>query len=536
MAKLPEGIERIRIREWENKHENFVQKLEKNASFKLRLPASKDSSAAKYRATTKNFQWLIKHAIDKKIRLRAMGSGWSFSKVAVTEGGIIDTKSLRLSFALSKSMVHPDYLDQGGEPGDLFLAQCGMSILQINSKLEKRTAPRSIKASGASNGQTIAGALSTGTHGAAFGVGAIQDFVVGLHVIVGTDRHVYIERASDPRVSDKFVKWLGAELIRDDDMFNAAVVSFGSFGIIHGVMIETEPLFLLEEHRLDEIPYDTALKLAMNKQDFSQIEPTLPFPVSSPGRELYHFEVLINPHKFKENDKDKGVFLKILYKQPYRSNYDRREPVHDGFTYGDDLLGLVQTVLDSLGPLSDAIVPSLVNTLFPLAYKKVPPETGTVGETFTGTKFRGKVGSAAIGIDIKDSAQVVKEIIRLNDKRAFPGGLSLRYVKGTQASLGFTKFPKTCVLELDGVDSKKTRKFYESVWDRLEELNIPYTLHWGKINFNLNKKRVEDMYGQDTVETWIETRNSLLDEATREVFTNKFIEKCGLNRTLGAIV
>jgi hypothetical protein len=52
-----------------------------------------------------------------------------------------------------------------------------MSILQINEKLE--AAGRSLKASGASNGQSIAGCISTGTHGAAFQVGAVHEAIVG---------------------------------------------------------------------------------------------------------------------------------------------------------------------------------------------------------------------------------------------------------------------------------------------------------------------------------------------------------------------
>ncbi|MCK8519992.1 FAD-binding protein [Aquimarina sp. D1M17] len=535
---LPKGIEILPIRKWENRHQNFTQKLTPGASFKVKNDPSIPKGTDRYLATTKNLQWLIGHAIDNDIRLRAMGSGWSFSKVAVSEGGILDTKSLRLNFSVSKSNVHQKYIDKGGSPDNLFFAQCGVSMLQLNSKLEKEKRPnRSIKASGASNGQTVAGALSTGTHGSAFNVGSIQDFVTGIHLIVGKDRHVWLEKESNPIVSDGFIKWLGAELIRDDIMFNSALVSFGSFGFIHGIMIETEPKFLLEEHRIDEIAYTSALKNTMNTLNFSGINSILPFPQHSPDRELYHFEVLINPYEFEANNKDKGVFLKAIYKRKYRNDYTRRTQDDRGLTYGDDLLGLIQTVMDSLGGLSVLLVPKLVSILFPLAYKEVPPVEGTIGETFSNTKFRGKVASAALGIDIKDSTKVVEEILKvIEDGDPFPGGISLRYVKGTEALLGFTKFPKTCVLELDGVDAKVTRKFYEKIWNRLEAAGIKYTLHWGKINFNLNFNRVQHMYGAATVQHWIDSRNALLTPEAMKVFTNKFIEKCGLDKTVGAIV
>jgi hypothetical protein len=55
--------------------------------------------------TSANFGWLIQHAIDNDLHLRAMGNGWSLSEVAVCEGGAVDTKALRLSFALRNSFV-----------------------------------------------------------------------------------------------------------------------------------------------------------------------------------------------------------------------------------------------------------------------------------------------------------------------------------------------------------------------------------------------------------------------------------------------
>lgn len=526
---LPEGIEKWAIEEWENVHRNFKARFKKNTSFSLKNPSSVSKSADKYKLTTKNFQWLIQFGIDNNIQLRAMGNGWSFTEIAIPDGGVINTKSLRLSFNLKDNFVADAYRNAGGKAGDLFLAQCGMSVFQLHNKLEKESNPkRSLKACGASNGQSIVGAMSTGTHGAAFGVGAIQDSVAGLHIVTGPNRHVWIERASYPVVSNEFIDWLGAELIRNDDVFDAALVSFGSFGFIHGVLIETEPLFLLEEHRTDQIAYNDAIKSAINTLDFSSVANVLPLPPGDPAKQLYHFEVVINPHRFEPDNAAKGIFFKTMYKLPYTNDYVRRTTDDNGFTYGDDLLGVIQTVLDSLGGLAVSVVPSLVNTMFPLAFKATEAATGTLGETFINTKFRGKVASAAIAIDVSNASKVVEEIIAINKTTPFAGGLSLRFVKGTKALLGFTRFEKTCVLEMDGVDSKVSRDFYQTVWNRLEALNIPYCLHWGKINFNLNAQRVRNMYGNENVDKWIASRNQLLDAASRKVFTNKFSQTCGL--------
>jgi len=523
---LPEGISKLPIQKWTNKHQNFTHDLVNNASFKLRNPPGVKNSD-RYPKTTKNFQWLIEHALTHNLKLRAMGSGWSFTKVGVTEGGLIDTASLNFSFPIRQKHTSLNYARQ---PEDLYFLQCGAIIHEVNTRLAKKNPQRSIKASGASNGQTIAGALSTGTHGAALNFGAVPDFVVGLHLITGPNKHIWLERASYPVASQEFVDWLGADLVQDDALFNAALVSFGSFGFIHGVMIETEPQFLLTEFREGAIAYNATLKNAMKTLDFSGLN----LPGTGMHGVMYHFEVLFNIHELEPNNPAKGAFVKYMFKKPFETSHIPLQR-NNNFTYGDDLLGIISTVLDKL-PGSGKLIPALVNLMFGMAFKPEPPRVGTIREMFNYTKFRGKVASAAIGIDIQDSPKAVDLIVAVNKQKPFPGGLSLRYVKGTKATLGFTRFDNTCVLEMDGVDGRPARDFFQAVWNKLEQQNIRYTLHWGKVNFNLTKTRVKKMYGNAEVQSWIDARNQLLDTAALPVFTNTFLEQCGLDKIHGAIV
>ena len=134
----------------------------------------------------------------------------------------------------------------------------------------------------------------------------MHDAIIGLHIVTGPNTHVFIERKSNPVASDTFIQWLGAQKISDDEVFNAAVVSFGSFGFIHGVLLETFPIFLLEEHRSGEIAYDDDLIKTMTTLDFAPIQQHLPYGPGDPNKQLYHFEILVNPHEFERGLKTKA--------------------------------------------------------------------------------------------------------------------------------------------------------------------------------------------------------------------------------------
>lgn len=529
---LPDGITCISCTTYTNRHENFSANYEPNRCFNLRLPFGPNDHAHNYQATTRNFQWLIGHAIEQGITMRAIGNGWSFTDVAMCDGALVDTLELRAFFQLGDSFLAPEYLAAGKKSADLVFTQCGMSLQQLHKELEQENGwMHCLKASGASNGQTIAGATSTGTHGSAYRVGAVHDTIVGIHLVTGPDTHVWLERASYPMASDEFIQWLGAEKIADDDVFNAAVVSFGSFGFIHGLLIETEPIFLLKRFSTPRIPYDAAIKLAINQLDFSAVQKYLPMEVDGAEGQLYHFDVMVDPHHFKENDPDNGIYLKSMFKVPYVAGYPKPVTSTKKFQYGDDLLGVIQSVLDMLPRRFQLkLVPKLVSNMLPLAYAADEGSIGTIGEIFTNTKIRGKAASAAVAFPVEYSSRVIEEIVAINQRLPFAGAICMRFVKGSKALLGFTKYPQSCILEMDGVESSSSRTFFSEVWNRLEALNIPYTVHWGKINFHLNAERVRRMYGNDVIDKWIICRDRVLSPEARKVFTNAFMQRIGLDK------
>ena len=205
--------------------------------------------------------------------MRARGSLWSLSTAAVTDGRLIDTTTLRVALDVPAALTVPTY---AGDVAKLRFVECGNSVAALNDYLF--AARLSLKASGSNNGQTIAGALSTGTHGGAYKFGPIAEMVVGIHLIVGTEQACLSGASSYPVMKASFAQSLGAEFRQDDTLFNAALVSFGSFGIIHGLMIETRDLFALNALRF-KVPYDATLKAAITACDPTKI----PLPAFARG-------------------------------------------------------------------------------------------------------------------------------------------------------------------------------------------------------------------------------------------------------------
>ncbi len=500
---------------WVGRHQTFEQKIEGLYSFNVFRPASTaDARLQTYNAATKELQATVAHAVKKKKELRAFGSSWSLSKVAVSKHWLLSNKALRVGFTLPASQVSANY---AGERDKLRFLECGYSISEINRVLFRDGL--SLKASGSNNGQTLPGVISTGTHGSAFKFGATQDFVVGLHLVTGPNKHVFLERASYPVVRPSFAAALGAELIRDDTLFDAALVSFGSFGIIHGVLIEARELFLLDAHRSFRT-FGAGLKKAITSLDFSGL--SLPGPVSK----LYHFQLEVNPNDKIPAEKASVLFM---FERPFTPNY--QPPDWDDGAPGPGASGL--ELMANVVELLPSVVADLAK---PLINAQVDNElapyqvTGAFKDLFRGEKVVGKVFASGVGLPLNRSLDALN--IALDTYKDFgtllPMLIALRFVKGTKALLGFTKFEPTCVMEIDGLFTAKSQQYVNKVWANIEKAGIPLTMHWGKINDFLTPARVEAAYG-DNVKKWKDSRAALLESpAVGKVFANDFTRRVGL--------
>lgn len=460
-------------------------------------------------------QKIVRDAEAAGKRVRALGSAWSLSSCAYVEDHLVNTQRLTYWFMGFKT---PTYVEptMRADASRLVFSQCGVQIKTLNTYLEANGF--ALPTSGASNGQTIAGAMSTGTHGSAHTVGSIQDYILGLHVVGEGGEHYWIERKSRPVMTKEFAEtWLGAKLRReDDDLFRAAVVSFGSFGLIHAVMFRAEPLYTLELYT-ENLDYDDVMTAAFT-MDISNLK--LPRGTEMP----FHFEVVLNPYFPARGQK--GAFLRVMYKDTLKGPPPTPSPTSGNMLRSRDLVSIAGLFSDA----APAIVPGLLQDQLMDAIAPTAPGTSiaTPGIQFGDSQPTNGGTSIEIGVPLSECSQAVQVILDVARKKPFGAPLALRYLKASDAFLAFTYHqPITVALEMPGIDSQTAAHAHAAIFQGLLDAALTPTYHWGQRGL-YQTDPIRAGYTYDRVEKWLAARRSFLTPAGRRTFSNAMLEACGL--------
>ncbi|WP_299228214.1 FAD-binding protein [uncultured Psychroserpens sp.] len=511
------------LNEWDTLHRNGPFPLKVLFQTKLEGERVMPNKIDRYNDAAREIQRLIKAAHQSGEGFRAYGSAWSMSNIASQKDRMHFNGFMNISMPIHASECHQD---STYDSTNLFLFECGNTIKEISETLAENG--KSLKTSGASNGQTIAGCISTGVHGAGLDIGSVQDYVVGLNLITGPnlDDIVYVEPASKPALNDNFIATLNSKVIRDDELFYAALVGLGSFGFIHGVVIEAENVFLIKRY-VKKIKKSVAFELA-NTMDFNNSSFKIQGETDAQGNgnRPFHYKIFINQYS-DESD----CVVEAMYKKPYTNHYLDPFPIIKESLYRD-LIHLFVKLAENFPKSIPWLVKRLRKTILPAVNEET---TGMLKEIFWDAPYQGPAFACSFGIDHKDSEKVMQLLGKLTrDEGPIPGIFALRFVKQTKATLGFTKFPITCMIEIDGVLWKKTRKimsleeYSRRMIEVLKANSIPFTIHWGKNSDWKFPDLVTHMFG-DKAERWKTQRKQLLSNDMQKLFSNKFLRTVGLD-------
>jgi len=371
----------------------------------------------------------------------------------------------------------------------------------------------------------LAGATQTGTHGSVLGRGAMHDQVVGLHIVTGPDSEVWLERASYPVIRESVANAYGAPLVRNDDLFNAAVMGLGGFGVIHNMVMETRKRFMMSAFNTNKdrnnqtLQLDADMRHRIASLDFST-EGRLD-PADRSGTP-YFYQPIINPNTPAPH----GVLLTHMYEELWDEDHEIDYTLkEDKWGPGYDFVSLAGRVLDAaqfLVPIFSGVVEqSLFN---------VGEDFGTWGELFGYKTQRTLVASGTIAVDLPDALATIDALIELNDEIGpAPLVYGCRYVEKSDAFLAFNRWNTTFVVSIDGLANDDSTEFFNAMPAKMTDKGIAFTQHWGKTNA-YNAAGVRAVYGDAVVNKWITARQQLLPDPTvRAMFANALLRRCGLD-------
>jgi L-gulono-1,4-lactone dehydrogenase len=151
-------------------------------------------------------------AVTGARRAKVAGAGHSFTDIACTDGVMIDMSAMRRVLSVD---------------GNEVTVEAGITLHDLGEELRERGL--AMENQGDVDPQTLAGAISTATHGTGGGFGNLSSQVTGVRLVDGTGE-----------VRD----------LREGDELRAARVSLGALGAIAAVTIRCVPAFTI--HRIDE--------------------------------------------------------------------------------------------------------------------------------------------------------------------------------------------------------------------------------------------------------------------------------------------
>ena len=189
---------------------------------------------------------IVRQAETEQKHVHACGSMWAFSDCAFTPDYVIQTSALSRPIQTVQQALRP------GETLDLYHVEAGITIRQLYTNLDQLSPPLALETMGGASGQTIAGAISTGTHGGDKVHAPIADSVLAIHLVGVGGEQYWIEPSqgiTDPALLQKFVLpgIQPSNIIYDDTTFDACLVGLGCLGVIYAIVLRVrQPYDLVE--------------------------------------------------------------------------------------------------------------------------------------------------------------------------------------------------------------------------------------------------------------------------------------------------
>ena len=500
-------VERPPRRRWENYHKTGVSTLRKR--FGLRS-AELNPGRADIKEGAEAVRAWLNDAKTAGVPVRAVGGAWSPSNIqTVQDGWMLNTRRWNRCFRLAPA----DFAESSGaDAKEYLLVESGVQIDEINDKLV--VIGRSLRSTGASNGQTIAGACATGTHGSVLEAGGIQDHLCALQVVTPSGIH-WIEPSAG-LMSDSFIAAAGStHTHRRDHYFAAAQVAVGSLGIVTAMVLRTRPLFYLQAIlKLIDLRREDLDMLAQGRfRDFSTAH-GLP-------EEPYFVMLVTNPYKpFKRK-----AVVRFLYERDSLTGCRQAEtPAELGAGY--DSFSMLGWLLHNLPWARGWIIQKVMELAIGKGITELDKVVGTWGQTTETHKPLGKIFTGALFFDRAELPNVFETACSAFTAAGGATAVTLRFMKGGHGLLSPARWEHTAGLDCDGPDADRTRAAFRKMMAALDAKQVDFRRHWGKYNA-LDAGRVASDY-RDGLAEWKQVRDQLLPPEDLKLFRTAVLDEWGL--------
>lgn len=204
-------------------------------------------------------------AVVKKVRsgegVRAVGSGHSHSNAPAPPGNYIELNPGEPgdsgSGGLNNTLGHNGWLKNNLNEEYLKRLEAGTILRRLNRHILHEDG-KALPNMGSFDGQTIAGAVNTSTHGTGIGLKSISDLVESVEIVtvpksVCGDPIVKMYRIepsdgiTDREAFEADAGEHDTELIQDDDIFRSVVVGYGCMGVVYAYTLKVMDTYWLRE-------------------------------------------------------------------------------------------------------------------------------------------------------------------------------------------------------------------------------------------------------------------------------------------------
>ncbi len=478
------------------------------------------------------------------VDLVPIGRGWSFSALV----GGIDTQ-IDLSGLSGFALAQPGQMAPSAAyaPRRTAFVLGGTRLRELLGWAQRRHG-LSIKTSGTHLGFTIAGAIGTASHGSRLGFGGMQDLVTGLHLVTGPAQSVWIERQSKPVLNDATIASFTTQApIRDDAIFADALVHLGGMGIVNGVTLD--------------MVKDAGYELSIKRQaiDANWLDNVaagrwtrIAAALGHAGKPVF-YEMTIDPMNWHGN---KAVHTLYLPGQSVAQDAGW-QPSPRGLA---DLSGAILSAFgaakrdnDAKGGADEALTSAFDMYCAELEKNpdyRDPPRNARWNQLhldeITGG-YPGALYNASYAVPRGDIAAIIPLLCEAVKGLLPTFVFTLRFVSNPGGTMAFTRFPETCVIEIDGF-SRNAPYYGPALGDAIVQgaarlracldgqnalgRRFEHSMHWGKLG-KLDKDKVWADFGApgtpgSRIDRWRATREKLLDPGFAKVLWNQGLVDYGL--------